>query len=100
MLPLQPSHVEMLTAGEAIGVLVPRGTVTEGDEIELGRFIAIVTAVDPTALVDATAPGGRHVLATTQDGDLVILRVYDGERPVLGDDDFNDRVRSIEGAMR
>jgi len=106
MLPLSSPELVALVEGEAVAVFVPRGTLTEGDEVELDTttadrsWIAVVTAVDPTALFDPAAASARHVLASVTEGDLVVLRVYDGDRPVLSDEAFHRRVRSIEGAMR
>lgn len=100
MLPLSAADIAALITGEVVAAFVPRGTVTEGDEVNLGAGMAVVTAVDPTALLDATAEGAGHVVQSIPGGDLVVLRVYDGDRPVLSDEVFWARVRSIEGAMR
>jgi hypothetical protein len=39
-------------------------------------------------------------MVAPEDGDLVLLRVYGAAGPVLGDDAFSARRRSVEGALR
>lgn len=104
MLPLSDPELVALAEGEVVAVFVPRGTLTEGDEVAFGTsdgaWIAVVTAVDPTAIFDPAAQSAQHVLASVPEGDLVVLRVYEGDRPVLSDEAFQTQVRAIEGALR
>ena len=123
--PLADVEARALIAGEIVMAFVPRHSLSEGDEFPVvagrtsraeeiepayrrwigdplpeGDWIAVVEAVHPAALLDAESGRSRHVFATPGDGDLVILRVFDGDGvAVLSDDAFDARVRSIEGAL-
>ncbi len=113
-----------LATGEIVVAYVERGALTEGDEIDLvpsgGRpeaevkpayrrwlhvgppvgYTAVVVSVDPAALLDPHAGSARHVLAAPGEGDLVLLRVFDDTGPVLSDEAFAARKRSVEGALQ
>lgn len=123
---LTVSNVELraLASGETIVAFVTRGTSTEGDEVVLrgggpvprggvkpayrrweattvaGEFNAVVVAVTPSAMLDPVAGAARHVLMEPGEGDVVVLRVYTGEGPVLSDTAFAARRGSVEGALR
>ena len=124
MLPLPDAEVRALASGEVVVAFVTRMTVGEGDELTLdptgpvppeelkpayrrwaalpapeGSWTAVVIAVDPATLLDPEAGAARHIRTTAGTGDLAILRVYDAEGPVLSDEAFAARRRSIEGAM-
>ncbi len=124
MLSLPDAEVRALATGEVIVAFVPRMAVGEGDEVDLGGsgampaedlkpayrrwaglpapegpWTAVVVAVDPAALLDPEAGAGRHIRNAPGTGDLAILRVYGPEGPVLSDEAFAARRRSIEGAM-
>jgi hypothetical protein len=124
MLTLSDPEVRALAAGECVVVFVRRGSVDEGDEIELagngpldparlkpayrrwatlgppqGRWSAVVDAVEPAAILDPIAGASRHILDRPGEGDVVVLRVYGPEGPVLGDDAYEARRRSVTGAF-
>jgi hypothetical protein len=124
VLALPAPDVLALVTGESVIAFVERGTLTEGDELDLviagdrapadvkpayrrwcnaslppGAWIAVVVAVHPAALLDPTAGAARHVLATPADGDIAVLRVYGATRPVLSDDAFAARRTAAEGAL-
>ena len=114
-----------LISGESVVAFVHRHSFTEGDEtpvvahetaspdavkpayrrwigsdLPTGEWTAVVEAVHPAALLDPESGNSRHVLMAPGNGDLVILRVYDDRgTPVLSDQAFAARVRSIEGAL-
>ena len=112
-----------LVTGEAVVAFAERGAVDEGDEVELrpggprppeelkpayrhwadrrveGEWTAVVEAVHPAALLDPDSGAARHVLAATPDGDLLVLRVYGSDGPVLSDTAFEARRRSVQGAL-
>lgn len=113
-----------LIRGESIVAFAARGEVTEGDETALepsgdrpagdlkrayrrwanlpspeGSWVAVVEAVHPTGLLDPVAGSARHILTAIPEGDLAILRVYDGEGPVLSDVAFAARRKAVEGAL-
>lgn len=117
-------ELRALVSGESVIAFVPRGTVAEGDEVELsangplrpdqlkpayrrwadagvpeGEWTAIVDVVSPAAALDPTAGGTRHILDGHGSGDLVVLRVYGDDGPVLSDEAFDARVRSVTGAL-
>jgi hypothetical protein len=124
MLSLPDAEVRALASGEVVVAFVARMTVGEGDELTLeptgemaadalkpayrrwaslpspdGTWTAVVVSVDPAGLLDAEAGGARHIRVEPGTGDLAILRVYGPDGPVLSDEAFAARVRSIEGAM-
>ncbi len=124
MLAVSDPELRALAAGESIVAFVARGTLSEGDEIELtasgprpaeelkpayerwasvdapGGLSAVVVSVSPAAMLDRRAGAARHILRQPGDGDLVLLRVFAGGGPVLSDEAFAARHRSIEGALR
>lgn len=106
-------------------LFVPRGLVTEGDEVEFaaagsvdaadlkpayrrwaeagppdGAYGAVVVSVNPAGMLDREAGAARHILSSNGAGDLVVLRVFDEHGPVLSDEAFAARIRSVEGALR
>jgi hypothetical protein len=125
-LTLSDPELRGLATGESVVAFVERMTVTEGDEIDLepggrlpsdllkpayrrwadagpppGRWTGVVESVDPAVILDPVAGSSRHLLMVApEDGDLVLLRVYGAAGPVLGDDAFSARRRSVEGALR
>lgn len=124
MLTVSNAELRSLATGETIVAFVPRGTLTEGDEVELHaggpapgrglkpayvrwrtatlaeRFNAIVLAVTPAAMLDPVAGAARHILSEPGEGDLVVLRVFGSDGPVLSDTAFAARRGSVEGALR
>ena len=124
MLALAAPDAHALISGESVIAFVARGAVTEGDELEIvvsgprdpaevkpayrrwaeaplppGNWVGVVVAVHPAALLDPVAGSARHILAAPQDGDLAVVRVYDGARPVLSDEAFAARRGAAEGAL-
>ncbi len=124
MLTVSDPELRALAGGETVIAFVTRGELTEGDEIELagagpldvtslkaayrrwasagppsGDFTAIVVSVDPAAILDPVAGSSRHILKSPGEGDVVVLRVFDTAGPVLGDEAFEARRRSLEGAF-
>jgi hypothetical protein len=126
MLAIDTPELLALAAGEVVVAFVARGTCSEGDELELveggalaledvkhayrrwlgaavppGPWTAVVVAVDPAQLLDPEAGGARHLRASAPtSGDLLVLRVEGPDGPVLSDEAFAARLRSVEGAMR
>ncbi len=125
MLPVADAELRALASGEIVIVFAERGSLTEGDEVELSpagsvdaatlkpayrrwadagppdaRYTAVVESVDPAAILDPEAGAARHIRTEPGSGDVVILRVYGPEGAVLGDDGFAARRRSVEGALR
>jgi len=125
MLGLPTPDLRALAQGEVVIAFTHRGAVRGGDEVELlasggrppeelkpaytrwhdapapqGDWSAIVEAVHPTALLDPDAGSARHVLRFVPTGDLVVLRVLDGSEPVLSDEAYDARRRSVEGALQ
>jgi hypothetical protein len=96
------AELAALVTGATVVAFVARGTLNEGDEVELaadgpprvlppGEWSAVVEAVDAAALDRPTAGRG---------GDLVVLRVYGVDGPVLDDTAFEAARQAVEGAMR
>ena len=125
MLPLPAPDLRALVAGEVVVAFVERGAVTEGDEVALvargtvppenlkpayarwhdaetppGAWTAVIEAVHPATIIDPEAGSPRHVRRRVPDGDVAILRVFDGSEPVLSDVAHAARRRSVEGALR
>lgn len=122
---LSDVEARALIGGETVVAFVPRHSLSEGDECEItpgaearadaikpayrrwiglplpdGEWTGVVEAVHPAALLDPVSGSSRHVLTAPGEGDLVLLRVYDATgKPVLSDEAFDARVRSIEGAL-
>jgi hypothetical protein len=66
-----------------------------------GPWLGIVDRVDPATILDPEAGAARHILVEAPlEGDLIILRVYGPDGPVLGDDAFVARRNAVEGALR
>lgn len=124
MLTLSNAEMMALVTGESVVAFVDRRTVDEGDELELdgggsradaelkpayrrwadvptphGEWTAVVESIDPAAILDPVAGSSRHILAEAGTGDLVVLRVYGDDGPVLSDTAFAARRRSVEGAL-
>ena len=124
MLHLSNAELTALATGEIIVAFVARGTLTEGDEIELvgsgpsspaslkaayRRWAqsptldghgAVVVSVDPAAILDPTSGATRHIRSEPGDGDVVVLRVFGPGGPVLSEEAFAARLRSVEGSLR
>jgi hypothetical protein len=124
MLTLSDPELRALAGGESIIAFIPRGTVSEGDELRLasggplaadelkpayrrwadsgpppGEWSAVVESLSPAASLDPAAGASRHVLVAPGDGDLVVLRVFGVDGPVLSDVAFDARLRSVTGAL-
>lgn len=123
---LPPSDLRALAEGEVVVAFVPSGAVSVGDEVSLEpgparapeelkpayrRWVAAppagtswtakVVAVHPADRLDRDSGDARHLLVRApEEGDLVVLRVRSEGRPVLSDDAFAARVRSLAGALR
>jgi hypothetical protein len=111
MAPLVVPDAELaaLVAGATVVAFVARGTLSEGDEVELvpegavsaqppGEWSAVVAAVDAAATAVDAAALDRP--AAGRGGDLVVLRVYGVDGPVLDDTAFEAARQAVEGAMR
>lgn len=124
MLTISNPETMALITGESVVAFVERRTVDEGDEVELvpggplpaeqlapayrrwsdlavsgTGWSAVVESVDPAAILDPVAGSSRHILAEPGSGDLVVLRIYGPAGPVLSDEAFAARRRSVEGAL-
>ena len=125
MLTVSDPELRALAEGESVVIFAPRGAVTEGDELELAGagplepgalkpayrrwadtgppqvpLSAVAVSVDPAGILDPEAGAARYILANAGEGDVVVLRVFDPDGPVLGDEGFAARRRSVEGALR
>ncbi len=126
MVQIPNPDLRALASGEVVVAFVTRGTATEGDEIELagsgprderelkpayrrwadepapaGPWLGVVDRVDPATILDPEAGVSRHILTEAPvEGDVIILRVYGPDGPVLGEDAFAARRSSVEGALR
>lgn len=124
MLAMDPAELRALASGEIIIAFAPRGTVDEGDEVELvagdalpaealkpayrrwanspppaGDHTGVVVAVVPASILDPVAGAARHIRMAPGDGDIFLLRVFGPDGVVLGDEAFAARRRSVEGAL-
>lgn len=124
MLSVTDAELRALAEGECVIAFAPRGSISEGDEVELsptgsvavgalkpayrrwadagppeGRWTAVVDSVGPAAALDPIAGASRFILTAPGEGDLVVLRVFGEDGPVLGDEAFDARLRSINGAL-
>ncbi len=125
MLDVPNAELRALVAGEIVVAFTTRAAVREGDEVDLaagaaldpgalkpayarwaaapappGDWTAVVVAVHPASSLSPDSGAARHVRRDAPTGgDLVVLRVYDGDRPVLSDEAFAARVRSLQGAL-
>lgn len=125
MLDLSPPEARALIAGEVVVGFAERGAVTEGDEVDIsptvtlaetdvkpayqrwldtaipdGPWTGVVISVDPAQILDPDAGQSRHVRTSAPSGDLIVLRVYGPDGPVLSDAAFAARQKSVEGALR
>lgn len=124
MLTFTDPELRALAEGECVIAFVPRGSVSEGDEVTLsadgplpvgglkpayrrwadagppeGTWTAVVESVGTAAALDPIAGAARHILAGPGEGDLVVLRVFGEDGPVLSDEAFDARLRSVDGAL-
>jgi hypothetical protein len=126
MLQIPNPDLRALASGEIVIAFVNRGAATEGDEIDLrgsgsrpeselkpayrrwatesvlgGPWLGIVDRVDPATILDREAGSSRHILTEAPAaGDVIILRVYGPDGPVLSEDAFAARRSSVEEALR
>lgn len=108
----------LLATGRTVVAFAPRHAVDLGDELELApgparpelelrsgygydreppsvdAFTALVLGVQPASSLSPEAES--NFLASTPEGDVVILRVYRGEAPVLDDGEFERRRAEVE----
>lgn len=125
MVPIPDPDLRALASGEVVIAFVNRGAATEGDELDLhgsgsrpeselkpayrrwatgsvpgGPWLGIVDRVDPATILDPEAGSSRHILTEAPvAGDVIILRVYGPDGPVLSEDAFVARRASVEGAL-
>ena len=124
MLTVTDAELRALAEGECVIAFAPRGSISEGDEVGLsatgplpvgalkpayqrwadagppeGRWTAVVDSVGPAAALDPIAGASRFILTAPGEGDLVVLRVFGEDGAVLGDEAFDARLRSINGAL-
>lgn len=114
-----------VASGESVVAFVAPGTAAPGDRIVLaglgprpagdlaaayrrwadrpipGAWSAAVTEVHPVTTFDQDRLAARHVLARAPDAtEALVVRVFADDGPVLGDDAFAARVRSLHAARR
>ena len=117
--------VRAVASGESIALFAPRGSVAAGDRLDLvgtrprperelvaayrrwadrpvpGTWEATVVEVHPLEAFDAERLRARHVLADPPAGaDLVVVRVFGEDGPVLSEVSFAARLRSVCAALR
>ncbi|MEE9229058.1 MAG: hypothetical protein V3U47_08805 [Acidimicrobiia bacterium] len=112
----------LLASGKSVVAFAPRHAVDLNDELELApgppRPAAELKAdpgavVEPSALDDLTAlvmgvqpasslspESDNNFLTILPEGDVLILRVYRGNRPVLDDAEFEARRAEVEAEFR
>ncbi len=112
----------LLTSGKSVVAFAPRHAVDLNDELELApgppRPAAELktdpgTVVEPSALDDVTAlvmgvqpasslspESDNNFLTDLPEGDVLILRVYRGNRPVLDDAEFEALRAEVEAEFR
>lgn len=125
MLDLAQAEARALIAGEIIVAFADRGTVTEGDEVSIavtgeladesvkpayrrwsreplpdGPWSGVVESVDPATILDPQAGLSRHLRTSARPGDVVVIRIYGPDGPVLTDAAYEARRKSVEGALR
>ena len=124
MLRLPVPDLLAVTTGESIVVFTARNEAEQGDEVQLaaggardpadlqdayrhwagrdappGPWTAVVEEVHPSAALDPVGGAARHVLAAVPDGDLVVVRVYGPDGPVLSDTAYEARRRSLDAVL-
>ena len=111
----------LLVTGKSVVAFAPRHAVDLNDEVELMagparpeseirpglEFENSLPAGDLSALVIGLQPASSlstqsetNYLAFVPEGDALILRVYQGDRPVLEDADFEARRVEVEAEFR
>lgn len=112
----------LLASGKSVVAFAPRHAVDLNDELELApgppRPAAELKAdpgavVEPSALDDLTAlvmgvqpasslspESDNNFLTILPEGDVLILRVYRGNRPVLDDAEFEAQRAEVEAEFR
>ncbi|MEE8491337.1 MAG: hypothetical protein V3S60_06825 [Acidimicrobiia bacterium] len=112
----------LLASGKSVVAFAPRHAVDLNDELELApgppRPAAELKAdpgavVEPSAFDDLTAlvmgvqpasslspESDNNFLTILPEGDVLILRVYRGNRPVLDDAEFEARRAEVEAEFR
>ena len=111
----------LLASGRSIVAFSPRHAVGLNDEVELTAgparigselqpgFTAVEdpAAEDLSALVIAVQPASSlnveaesNFLAQVPEGDVLILRVYQGNEPVVEEVEFQDRRAGVEAEFR
>lgn len=123
-LALPDPDLRALAGGEVIVAFTGRATAEPGDEVTLvgagprpaaelkpayhhwadggpppGTWTAVVEEVHPAAALDPGRGDSRHVLAAIPTGDLLVLRVYGADGPVLSDTAFAARRASLASAL-
>ena len=118
------TEARALAAGAVIATFVPRGSLTEGDEVEIagGRpepdapvvarfeehqtglmpdgYTAVVVSVDPAAVLPRGDGPDLCVYDQQGDGDLIVLRVFRPDGPVIDDMAFRAMQQHVDGAVR
>ncbi len=124
MLQLSPPEAMALVTGEIVVGFADRGAVNEGDEVAIAAtttasaddikpayrrwlgstppdgYGGVIISVEPVAILDSEAGSARHLRSSAPPGDLVVIRVYGPDGPVLSDAAFAARQKSVEGALR
>ena len=121
-LTLPTPDIWLLAGGRTVVAFVPRHAIDLNDEIELaagaarpesdlrpgygyageppesGDLAALVIGVQPASSLGSEAES--NFLTVVQEGDVLILRVYRGEHPVLDDTEFERRRAEVEADFR
>ena len=117
------TEARALAAGAVIATFVPRGSLTEGDEVDVagGRpepdapvvsrfeqhltgpipsgYTAVVVSVDPAAVLTSDDRPDLCVYAQHGDGDLIVLRVFGPNGPVIDDETFRANQLHVDEAV-
>jgi hypothetical protein len=124
ILEIAPAVLRGLATGETIVLPVAAGTAGPGESVILtaasrrvgpdlkpayarwarrsltGRWRARIEQVIPAAELDPGSFAARHIFAAHPEGEILVLRVADADGPVLGQDAFEARRRSVAQALR
>ncbi|NNC93367.1 MAG: hypothetical protein HKN80_12840 [Acidimicrobiia bacterium] len=122
-LELPDPDLHALATGTVIVAFAPRYAVDLNDELELvpigarpasdlsaahlanvapptGAFTGLVVGLQPAASLASDEGAAHHILAAVPAGDVVIMRVFSIEGPVLTDPEFAERLAAIEAVFR
>ena len=124
-LTLPDPDLAALALGRTVVAFIPRHAVDLNDELELeaggprpseqlsranqdllglgppdGPLVGLVVGLQPAASLGGPNGSPHHVLNSVPEGDVAILRVFDGAEPALSDDEFEARRAAVEAMFQ